>query len=155
MITCGRSIESSRSNGQQPAASGHKQSSKANEQTIVFAIYQLLLGWKTCKYYYETDELPNPRPTQPKKNLGKGGIWATFYPQHIIFRRLGLFFCKKLKNVSCEYDWDCFCIGNRPQETRPNQILRKPPITRVHSNQDLVWCVKIGAYMRFCVHRGF
>ena len=25
------------------------------------------LGWKTYKYYYETDELPNPRPTQPKK----------------------------------------------------------------------------------------
>ena len=56
--------------------------------------YLILLGWKTCKYYYETDELPNPRPTQPKKNLGKGGIWATFYPQHIIFRRLGLFFVK-------------------------------------------------------------
>ena len=33
----------------------------------VFAIYQILLGWKTCKYYYETDELPNPSPTQPKK----------------------------------------------------------------------------------------
>ena len=35
----------------------------------VFAmIYQILLGWKTYKYYCETDELPNPRPTQPKKN---------------------------------------------------------------------------------------
>ena len=33
----------------------------------VFAIYQILLGWKTYKYYHETDELPNPRPTQPKK----------------------------------------------------------------------------------------
>ena len=33
----------------------------------VFAIYQILLGWKTCKYYYETHELLNPRPTQPKK----------------------------------------------------------------------------------------
>ena len=33
----------------------------------VFAMYQILLGWKTCKCYYETDELPNPRPTQPKK----------------------------------------------------------------------------------------
>ena len=37
----------------------------------VCAIYQiiLVLGWKTYKYYYETDELPNPRPTQPKKKL--------------------------------------------------------------------------------------
>ena len=33
----------------------------------VFAIYQILLGSKTYKYYYETHELPNPRPTQPKK----------------------------------------------------------------------------------------
>ena len=33
----------------------------------VFAIYQIMLGWKTCKYYHETNELPNPRPTQPKK----------------------------------------------------------------------------------------
>ena len=33
----------------------------------VFAIYQMMLGWKTYKYYYETDELPNPRPSQPKK----------------------------------------------------------------------------------------
>ena len=24
----------------------------------------------------------------------------------------------------------------------------------VHSNQDLIWCVKIGAYMGFWVHRG-
>ena len=29
-------------------------------------IYQILLGWETYKYYYETVELPNPRPTQPK-----------------------------------------------------------------------------------------
>ena len=30
----------------------------------VFAI----LSWKTCNYYYETDKLPNPRSTQPKKS---------------------------------------------------------------------------------------
>ena len=34
----------------------------------MFAIYQILLGWKTYpSKYFETDELPNPRPTQPKK----------------------------------------------------------------------------------------
>ena len=37
-------------------------------QSRVFAIYQIMLGWKTYKYYYETDELPNPSPTQPKEN---------------------------------------------------------------------------------------
>ena len=26
--------------------------------------------------------------------------------------------------------------------------------TEVHINQDLIWCVKIGLYMGFCVHRG-
>ena len=30
------------------------------------------------KYCYETDELPNPRPTQPKEKVVKSGIWATF-----------------------------------------------------------------------------
>ena len=46
--------------------------------TRVFAIYLIMLGWKTCKYYYETDELPNPRPTQPKKYKVSSGIWANF-----------------------------------------------------------------------------
>ena len=34
----------------------------------VFAIYQILLGCKTCKCYHETDELPPPKanPTQEK-----------------------------------------------------------------------------------------
>ena len=34
----------------------------------VFAIYQIMLGWITETKHYETDELPNPRPTQPMKN---------------------------------------------------------------------------------------
>ena len=33
----------------------------------MFVIYGIMLSWKTYEYYYETDELPNPRPTQPKK----------------------------------------------------------------------------------------
>ena len=45
----------------------------------VFAIYQLLLNWKQYEYYYETVELPNPRPTQPhqKKFRLKAAFWAT------------------------------------------------------------------------------
>ena len=39
----------------------------------VLAIYQILLGWKTYKYY-ETDELLNPRLNQSKKNHVKSGI---------------------------------------------------------------------------------
>ena len=44
----------------------------------VLAIYQILMDWETYKYYYETIKLPNPRPTQPKKNSVQSGIWATF-----------------------------------------------------------------------------
>ena len=32
-----------------------------------FAIHQIVLGWKAYKHYYQNDELPNPRPFQPKK----------------------------------------------------------------------------------------
>ena len=49
-----------------PAQFGHQNTL----YTRVFAIYLILLGWKQYKYYYETDELPNPRPIQPKKKIG-------------------------------------------------------------------------------------
>ena len=39
-------------------------------EKTVFAIYQIMLGWKTYNCYYETVELPNPRPTQPNKKIG-------------------------------------------------------------------------------------
>ena len=75
----------------------------------------MLLGWKTYKYYYtESDELPNPRPTQPKNNQVKSGILATLSPQQIVFRGVGLIY-----------------VGNIIQETQPNQILRKHPIVRL------------------------
>ena len=60
-----------------------------------FAIYQILLGWKTGTYYYETDELPNPRPTQSKKTWVENGVWPTFFPQEMFFRGLGLILCRK------------------------------------------------------------
>ena len=65
-----------------------------------------MLGWKPCKYYNETDELPNPR----KKWL-KSGVWAIF--AHGQYFSLG---------------WDWFYIGNRLQEIQPNQKLRKHPM---------------------------
>ena len=39
--------------------------------STVFAIYQILLGWETYKYYSETVGLHNPRPnpTQQKSRL--------------------------------------------------------------------------------------
>ena len=75
----------------------------------VFAIYHIMLGWKTCKCYYETDELPNPRPTQPKKKWVKSGLWATF--PSAIFSWVGIDFIQER---------DC---------TKPklNQILSKTP----------------------------
>ena len=45
----------------------------------------LLLGWETYKYYGETVELPDPRPTQPKKKSVTCGLWATIFPQQIVF----------------------------------------------------------------------
>ena len=41
----------------------------------VLAMYQILLGWKTCTrylviYYHEADQLTNPRPTLLRKKLG-------------------------------------------------------------------------------------
>ena len=72
-----------------------------------FAICHILLGWKTCKYYesyYETDELPNSRPTQPKKKWVKSGIWATFFPtffpRQIFFRGLGLILYRKQSKIN-------------------------------------------------------
>ena len=45
-------------------------------------------GWKTYKYDYETVELPNPRPTQPKKKKWlKVAFWPLF-PTANNFRRL-------------------------------------------------------------------
>ena len=80
---------------------------KAGLSKRVFAICQILLSWKTCKYDYETDELPTSRPTQPKENRFKSGIWAT--SSHI----------KKLF-----VGWDRCYTGNRLRETQTNQILR-------------------------------
>ena len=34
----------------------------------VFAMYQIRLGWKAYRYYYETDKLPHPWRTQPRTN---------------------------------------------------------------------------------------
>ena len=59
----------------------------------VFAIYQILFGWETCKYYYKTDELPNPRRTQPQEKLRY--MWHLghfFFTQQIFFARVGIDF---------------------------------------------------------------
>ena len=43
----------------------------------VFSDLPILLGLKTYKYiFYETDELPNPRPAQPKKNWVKSDSFS-------------------------------------------------------------------------------
>ena len=36
-----------------------------------------------------------------------------------------------------------------------SEVLLLKLFTGVHSNQDLIWCVKTGVYMGFWVHRGF
>ena len=66
----------------------------------VFAIDHILFGWKTYTYHYEIDEPPIPNPTQPKKKKVKGGIWATFFPQQIVFRGLGLILDRKQTTIN-------------------------------------------------------
>ena len=51
---------------------------------------KLCLGWKTCEYYSETDELPNPR-----KISFKSGIWATFSRSKYFVRGLGMVLYRK------------------------------------------------------------
>lgn len=34
---------------------------RLDSNTRVLAIYQIMFGWKTHKYHYETDKLSNPR----------------------------------------------------------------------------------------------
>ena len=61
----------------------------------VFTIYQVLLGWKTCKYYYDTDELSNLRPTQPKKTRLKAASGPLFPTDFFCFRGFGLVLFRK------------------------------------------------------------
>ena len=49
-----------------------------------------MLGWKTYKHY-ETDELPNPRPTQPRKIRFKVAFGPLF-PTANIFWWVGIGF---------------------------------------------------------------
>ena len=78
-------------------------------------IYQILLGWKTYKYYDEIDELPNPRPTQSLVKLEKKGGVGPLFPTANIFSWVGIDFIQETDYV---------------QETQPDQILRKHPNIR-------------------------
>ena len=46
----------------------------------VFAICQILMGWKTCKYYYETDELPNPKANPTQEKIGEKWHFGPLFP---------------------------------------------------------------------------
>ena len=52
----------------------------------------LLLGWETYKYYYETVELPNPRPTQPLPKKGLKMAFGPLFPTANIFSWVGIGF---------------------------------------------------------------
>ena len=81
-----------------------------NRRVFATYIYQIMLGWKTCKDCYETDEVPNPKanPTQEKI----GWKWQSRNSSHSKWLFAG---------------WDWFYIGNRLQETQHDQILRQQP----------------------------
>ena len=89
--------------------------------------YQIKLGWETHKYDHENVELPDPRPTQPKKNQVKSGIWATFSPQQMIFRGLGL---------------DLYRKQTTRNLTQPNSPQTPYYFTGEHNNKDQIWLAK-------------
>ena len=76
-----------------------------------FRFTKLYLGWKTHTYYYETDELPNRRPTQPKKNKRLKVAFGPLFSHSKYF-----FVCR-----------DLVYIGKTLHETQRNQIIRKHP----------------------------
>ena len=45
-----------------------------------------------------------------------------------------------------QYRWDPTCVSQHYTEVL---------FTGLHSNQDLIWCVKTTIYMGFWAHRGF
>ena len=57
----------------------------------VCAIQHVLMGWKTNKHYFEAYELPDPRPTQPKKKMLKV-TFGTLFPTANIFSWVGIDF---------------------------------------------------------------
>ena len=61
----------------------------------VFAIYLILLGWKTHKCYYGTVELPNPRLSQPNKKLSQQWHLGHFFPTASIFSWVGIDFMQE------------------------------------------------------------
>ena len=55
-----------------------------------FAIHQILFAFKTCKYCYETDELPNPKANPTQQKLGYKWHLSHFFSRKIFFCGLGL-----------------------------------------------------------------
>ena len=56
-----------------------------------------MLGRRTCKYYYKTDEVPQPKADQPnpRKTRLKVACGRHFFPK-MIFRGLGfMILCRK------------------------------------------------------------
>ena len=63
-------------------------SSRPVPSRIALGCLRFTPDWKTHtgKHYYETDELSNPRPTQPKKNqVKKWHLWPLFPTQQTYF----------------------------------------------------------------------
>ena len=58
--------------------------------------HQIMFGWETYKCYYETVELPNPRPTQTHEKVGKKWQIGPLFPTaNEVFRGLGLVLYRK------------------------------------------------------------
>ena len=67
-------------------------------------------------------------------------FWATFFPQQIPFRGLGLILYINRKQTT-----------RNPTQPNPPQT---PYFTGVHNNQDQIWFVKRGEYRGFMLIAG-
>ena len=53
-------------------------------------------GWKTYEYYYETDELPIPRQTQPEKNYRLEVAFGPLFSNIKYFSWVGIGFIQEI-----------------------------------------------------------
>ena len=86
---------------------------------VLYIAFLAIGCWRFTKFCWVGKHInitmkPTSSPTQgqrnPRKNRLKSGVWATLSHSKYFF-----------------VGWDLFYIGNRLQETPPNQILHKHP----------------------------
>ena len=100
----------------------------AKDKIRVFATYQVLLGWKTYEYCYETEELPEGKPNLRKISFEKKRHLGHFFPTANIFSWVGIYFIRETNR-------------NKPNRTKfsANTVLRRRIGNRQRLHLFLIW----------------